>query len=109
MSVKPVPRVRMPVTAKQGEIIEVRTLISHDMENGQRKDAAGKVVPRRIINRFVASFEGAEIMSVDWHPGVSANPYQAFFIRATKSGTFVFTWMDDDGSIYKAEQKLTVV
>ena len=43
----PTPRVRMPATAKKGEIIEVKTLISHDMESGQRKDAEGKIVPQR--------------------------------------------------------------
>lgn len=108
MSVTPTPRIRMPNTAKKGEVIEVKTLISHEMESGQRRDASGKVVPRKIIKKFVATFNGKEIMSADWHPAISANPYYAFFVRATESGTFVFSWIDDDGSIYKAEQKITV-
>lgn len=104
----PTPRVRMPATAKAGEIIEVKTLISHEMESGQRKDAAGQVIPRKIIKEFKATFNGKEIMRVDWHAAISANPYQSFFVRVPESGTFVFTWTDDDGSVYKAEQKVTV-
>ena len=105
---KPTPRVRMPATAKAGEIIEVKTLISHEMETGQRKDPNGQLIPRKIINKFTVSFNGAEIMTADWGSAISANPYQSFFVRVPESGTFSFTWVDDDGSIYKAEQKVTV-
>lgn len=108
MAVTPTPRVRMPSTAKAGEAIEVKTLISHEMESGQRKDASGNIVPRKIIKAFKASFNGKEIMSIDLHPAISANPYLSFFVKATESGTFTFEWFDDDGSIYKSEQKITV-
>lgn len=104
----PKPRVRMPTTAKAGEIIEVKTLISHEMESGQRKDASGAVVPRKIIKQFIATFNGQELLRADWHPAVSANPYQSFFVRVPESGTFEFSWVDDDGSIYKSEHKITV-
>ena len=105
---KPTPRVRMPATAKAGEIIEVKTLISHEMESGQRKDATGQTIPRKIISKFTAAFNGKEILSSDWQPAISANPYQSFFVRVPETGTFTFTWVDDDGSVYKAEQKVTV-
>jgi len=104
----PTPRVRMPTTAKAGEVIEVKTLISHEMETGLRRDSAGKLVPRKIIKKFVASFNGKEIFSADWHSAVSANPYQAFFVKVPESGTFDFSWFDDDGSVYKSTQKVTV-
>ena len=108
MTVTPTPRVRMPATAKAGEVIEVKTLISHEMESGQRRDAAGKIIPRKIINKFTAKFNGKEIMSANWHGAISANPYQAFFVRVPETGTFEFSWLDDDGSIYKSEHKVTV-
>ncbi|HEX2841259.1 thiosulfate oxidation carrier complex protein SoxZ [Hyphomicrobium sp.] len=108
MTSKVTPRVRMPATAKTGEIIEVKTLISHEMESGQRKDAAGKIIPRHIINKFTATFNGQEILSADWHPAISANPYQSFSVRATQSGKFVFSWFDDDGSVYTSEHQITV-
>lgn len=102
------PRVRMPDTAKAGEVIQVKTLINHDMESGQRKDSSGKPIPQHIIKKFVATFNGKEIFSADWHPSIAANPYQSFYVKATESGTFEFSWIDDDGSVYKAEQKITV-
>ena len=105
---KPVPRIRMPATAKAGEVIEVKTLISHEMESGQRKDAVGQTVPRKIIKEFKATFNGQEIMRVDWHAAIAANPFQSFFVKVPETGTFVFTWTDDDGSVYTAEQKVTV-
>ena len=78
------------------------------METGQRKDAQGNTIPRKIIKQFKATFNGREILSADWHPAISANPYQSFFVRVPETGTFEFTWTDDDGSVYKAEQKVTV-
>ena len=104
----PTPRVRMPTQAKAGQVIEVKTLISHEMETGQRKDAEGKVIPRKIIKSFTAKFNGKEIFRSDWHPSVSANPYLSFFVRVPEEGTFEFAWLDDDGSIYKSEQKVTI-
>ena len=104
----PVPRVRVPAQAKAGDLIEIKTLISHDMESGQRKDAAGKVIPRQIINKFTAVFNGKTVFEADWHPAISANPYQSFFFKAKESGEFAFTWKDDNGSDYTATSKLTV-
>ena len=92
----------------QGEKTTVRVLVSHEMESGQRKDAAGQIIPRKIIKQFTAAFNGREILSTDWHPAISANPYQSFFVRVPETGTFTFKWVDDDGSVYTAEQKVTV-
>lgn len=108
MAVTPTPRVRMPTTAKAGEVLEVKSLISHEMESGQRKDKDGNTVPRKIIKQFTAYFNDKEIMRIDLHPAISANPFQAFYVKATETGTFRFEWLDDDGSVYKAEQKITV-
>jgi sulfur-oxidizing protein SoxZ len=108
MATKPTPRVRVPAQAKPGEMIEIKTLISHEMENGQRKDASGATVPRKIINKFTAAFNGKTVFEADWYPAISANPYQSFFFKAAESGEFTFTWKDDDGSDYVATNKLTV-
>lgn len=98
----PTPRVRAPASAKVNEIVEIKTLISHDMENGQRKDAEGKLVPRRIINRFEARYNGRLVFAADWHPSISPNPYQSFFLKVTESGDLDIAWTDDDGGVYKA-------
>ena len=104
----PTPRVRLPAIAKKGDIIEIKTLISHDMESGQRKDSAGVLVPRKIIKLFEAQFNGKPVFSADWHQSVSANPYQSFFAKVEESGTFDFAWTDDDGTVTKATAKITV-
>lgn len=108
MATKPNPRIRMPATARKGDVVEVRTLISHDMEPGFRRDHTGKVLPRKIINRFAVSFKGQEVLTADWHPAVSGDPFLAFWLRATETGTYVFTWRDDDGGIYRAEHTMKV-
>ena len=102
------PRVRLPQKARPGEIIEIRTLVSHQMETGQRVDGAGARIPRKIINRFTASFNGKTVFEADWQPAISANPYQSFSFRARESGEFRFVWRDDDGVEHNASATLTV-
>jgi sulfur-oxidizing protein SoxZ len=103
------PRVRLPESAKVGEIIEIKTLISHVMETGQRKEGDGKPIPRFIINSFTATFAGAEVFKADLHPGISANPYLAFHMRVPGPGEFEFTWTDDNGGKVSEKAKLNVV
>ncbi len=108
MAKKHVPRVRVPSSASAGEIIEIKTLISHDMETGQRKDKDGNPIPRKIINKFVCTFNGEEVFVADIHPAISANPYMAFFMKASESGTFRFEWHDDDGTVYDSSAEMQV-
>ncbi|MEQ8398389.1 thiosulfate oxidation carrier complex protein SoxZ [Thalassobaculum sp.] len=105
----PKPRVKVPQTANKGEVITIKTLISHEMESGQRKDKQGNPIPRKIINKFTCTFNGQPVFSCDIAPAISANPYMEFTAKVAESGTFVFTWMDDDGTAYTAENKITVV
>ena len=94
--------------AKVGDVIEIKTLISHVMETGQRKDADGKTIPRNIINSFKATFAGEEVFSAELHPGISANPYLSFFMKVPGPGEFEFTWVDDAGAKIVEKQKLNV-
>ncbi len=103
------PRVKVPKKAAPGEAITIKTLISHPMESGQRKDRkTGEVIPRKIINKFVASFNGETVFSADLEPSVSANPFIEFSVKLPESGTFRFEWTDDDGTVYETEKKVTV-
>ena len=105
----PKPRIRLSAKeAKKGDIIEIKTLISHPMESGQRKDREGKTIPRKIINKFTCDMNGKVIFSADLEPAVSANPYIQFKIKAVESGKLTFTWVDDDGSKYTASEELKV-
>jgi sulfur-oxidizing protein SoxZ len=104
----PKPRVKLPKTASKDEIVTLKTLISHDMESGQRKDSSGKIIPRKIINKFTCEFNGKPVFSCDIEPAVSANPYIEFTTKVPESGTFKFSWVDDDGSVYTDEQQIKV-
>ena len=103
------PRVRLPESAKVGDVIEVKTLISHVMETGQRKEGDGKPIPRFIINAFTATFAGAEVFKAELHPGISANPFLAFNMRVPGPGEFEFTWIDDNGVKVSEKARLNVV
>lgn len=107
MSVK--PRIKLDKKeAKKGDIIEVKALVSHVMETGQRKDRDGKVIPRKILNMFTCTVNGKEVFAADFEPAVSANPYIQFKFKAQESGPVVLTWIDDDGSKIVGEESITV-
>jgi sulfur-oxidizing protein SoxZ len=107
MAVK--PRMKLDKKeAKKGDIVEVKALVSHVMETGQRKNAKGEVIPRKILNKFVATVNGKEVFSADFEPAVSANPYIQFKFKAQESGPVVLTWIDDDGSKIVGEDKIMV-
>jgi sulfur-oxidizing protein SoxZ len=103
------PRVKVPKTATVGEVITIKTLISHPMESGQRKDKkTGELIPRKIINKFAASFEGEPVFMANIEPAVSANPYFQFSMKVPGPGTMRFEWTDDDGTVYDLEKKIKV-
>lgn len=103
-------RIKVPRTLKAGEPFQVKALISHKMESGQREDTrTGEKIPRFIINRLVARIDGDVVFAADWHPSVSANPYIAFYTTIEKDGTLELTWTDDAGEsvVQAAELKLS--
>src|SRR5678815_3749014 len=106
--VSPTPRVEVASSAAKDEIIQVRTLISHQMETGLRHDAEGKTIPRKIINSFSCRYNGAPVFSADLHEAVAANPYLEFHLRATESGRLEFLWVEDGGAVYALDSQLTV-
>ncbi|MFU8776170.1 MAG: thiosulfate oxidation carrier complex protein SoxZ [Roseovarius sp.] len=95
------PRVKVPKSAAAGEAISIKTLISHPMESGQRKDKEGNIIPRSIINRFTCEFNGQNVIDVTMEPAISTNPYIEFAAIVPEAGEFKFTWYDDDGSVYE--------
>ena len=94
-------RVKAPKSVKKGEVFKVKSLISHKMETGIRKNKkTGKKIPRLISNKFECTYNGNIVFSGDWHPAVSANPYTAFYAVAEKSGKLELSWTDDKGEIF---------
>ena len=102
------PRVKVPGSAAAGDVVTIKTLISHTMESGQRKDADGNLIPRSIINRFTCDFNGQNVIDVTLEPAISTNPYFEFDAKVDASGEFQFTWYDDDGSVYEDTKAIEV-
>jgi sulfur-oxidizing protein SoxZ len=90
-------RIKLPEKTAVGDVIEVRALINHVMETGNRKDANGQVIPRNIVNALTVTFGHVTVFKAEFGPGISSNPFVAFYMRVPGPGEFVFTWVDDAG------------
>jgi sulfur-oxidizing protein SoxZ len=88
-------RIRAQVT---GDKATVRVLMNHEMESGQRKDAAGKTVPAWFIQEVSASHNGKPVLTAQWGPSVAKNPFLQFNLKGAKAGDKVsVTWLDNRG------------
>jgi sulfur-oxidizing protein SoxZ len=100
--------INVPARARRGDIIEIKTLMSHIMETGYRRTAAGDLVPRDIITSFACRYNGVEIFRADLFPAIAANPFITFFTVATESGKFDFEWIGDKGFSETASASISV-
>jgi len=100
--------INVPAKAKRGDIIEIKTLMSHIMETGYRRTATGEIIPRDIITSFSCRYNGAEIFRADLFPATAANPFITFSTIATESGKFDFEWIGDNGFSETASASITV-
>jgi sulfur-oxidizing protein SoxZ len=100
--------INVPERAKRGEIIEIKTLVSHPMETGFRRTQLGAAIPRDIIRQFVCTYNGTEIFRADLHPAISANPFIVFSTIAIESGTLTFHWTGDNGFSVTESAKIDV-
>ena len=100
--------INVPKKAKNGDVIEIKALMSHEMETGYRRTTSGTLIPRDIITSFTCRFEGEEVFRADLFPGTAANPFISFFTVATKSGKFDFEWIGDNGFSETGSASITV-
>jgi sulfur-oxidizing protein SoxZ len=76
----------------------VRMLMTHEMESGQRKDASGKIIPAWFIREVSVQLNGKPVMTAQWGPAVSKNPFLQFTIKGAKAGDKVMvSWVDNRG------------
>ena len=81
-----------------GDKATVRVLMAHEMETGQRKDAAGKVIPGWFIQEVSAQHNGKLVLSAHWGPAVSKNPFMQFNVKGAKAGDKIsVSWVDNKG------------
>jgi sulfur-oxidizing protein SoxZ len=100
--------VNVPATARRGEIIEIKALISHPMESGYRVGFNGALLPRDIIQLFTCTYDGEEIFRAKLSPAIAANPFLSFFTVATESGNMEFRWSGDNGFAATASAAIAV-
>ena len=100
--------INLPAKAKRGEIVEIKTLVSHPMETGYRRDDNGNAIPREIIRRFTCTYNGVEVFRADLFPAISANPFISFFTVATESGVVAFNWTADNGETHTETATIAV-
>jgi len=87
---------RVRATEKDG-IVDVKILMKHDMESGQRKDAAGKVVPAWFINILNVKAQGKDVFNAQFGPAVSKDPFLNFKYKGSKGDKIVVSWVDTKG------------
>ena len=97
-----------PKTARRGEVVEIRALIQHPMETGQRWDGRGGLVGRDIVSRIECRYDGELVFAADLWPAIAANPMVSFFTVATASGTLSLKWTGDNGFEHSENVAITV-
>jgi sulfur-oxidizing protein SoxZ len=81
-----------------GDKATVRVLMSHEMETGQRKDSSGKTIPAHFISEVTATHNGTPVMTAQWGPSISKNPFLQFNVKGAKAGDkIVISWVDNKG------------
>jgi sulfur-oxidizing protein SoxZ len=100
--------IKVPARARRGEVIQIKTLVSHAMETGFRSTSLGEPIPRDIVNQFRCTYNGVEVFRAEIHPAIAANPYFAFTTVATESGTIEFHWLGDNGFAQSAKAAIEV-
>lgn len=101
-------RVKVPKKAEKGEIVTVKCLATHPMHSGRTEDKDGKIIPRKILNKFTCSFNGEMVFGCDLGTGISKNPFLVFSAKVEESGEFHFEWVEDGGEVYEKTAKITV-
>jgi sulfur-oxidizing protein SoxZ len=100
--------VNIPASAKPGEIVEIKLLISHPMETGFRPRSDGTLVPRDIITSVRCLYDGKTVLEVDLNPAISANPFLAFHLRVERSAEIALEWTDWAGDVHREARQITV-
>jgi sulfur-oxidizing protein SoxZ len=100
--------IHAPTTARKGEVVEIRTLIAHPMETGYRAGSDGRTLPRDIIRRFSCRYNNELVFSAELYPAIAANPYIAFHLVASASGTISLSWDGDNGFAQTESVNITV-
>jgi sulfur-oxidizing protein SoxZ len=82
----------------KGDVADVRILMMHPMETGQRKDERGNLVAPHFIQNVVVTHNGNVVFNADWSQAVSRNPFLGLRVKGAKTGDNIsVTWVDNKG------------
>jgi sulfur-oxidizing protein SoxZ len=95
-----------PASAPRGAVIEWRATIAHPMETGYRRGSDGGMLPRNLVRRIEARFEGDLFFSAELHAAIAANPFVAFWLRLPGSGTLSVRWIGDEGLAHEEQMAI---
>lgn len=101
-------RIAAPKSAKRGEIIELKSLIQHDMESGYRMSAQGEPIPMKILTKFECFYNKDVVFEAEFFRGMAANPFLTFYTTATVSGTLRFFYTEQTGATFEEQVEITV-
>lgn len=100
--------ITLPARVAGGATFEVRALLAHPMETGYRTGDDGVRLARDLARRFECRLDGELVFAADLYAAVSANPYLAFWLRATRAGTLTFAWQGDNGFAHTETRPLVI-
>lgn len=100
--------VKVPRTAKKGEVIRVMTKLNHPMESGWRRRQNGELVPKDLIGEFSCQLDGKEVFKARLDSGAAGNPFLSFFVQVNRSGRFRFVWSGQNGERYEKQAGIEV-
>jgi sulfur-oxidizing protein SoxZ len=90
-------------TMKDG-VADIRVLMNHPMETGQRKDSAGKVIPLHFIQNLTVKLNGRTVIEGQISQAISRNPVFSFRVKGAKPGDKIeISWLDNQGETNKTE------
>jgi sulfur-oxidizing protein SoxZ len=94
-------RIKVPDRITRGELITVNSIVSHPMDTGFFRDAAGEPIPAYFIKRVVVTYGGDEVAHFEWTSGISRDPVVSFTLKADKEAPLTMVWTDNKGATFK--------
>jgi sulfur-oxidizing protein SoxZ len=94
-------RIKVPERIRQGDLITVNSIVSHPMDTGFFRDAAGDPIPAYFIKQVVVTYGGEEVARFEWTSGISRDPVVSFQLRAQKEAPLTMVWTDNKGATFK--------
>lgn len=95
-------KIKIKAKAKEG-VVQVKSIMNHPMETGQRKDKKGEKIPAHYISEIIVTANDKEVLNANWGPSVSKNPYLSFSYKGEKGEAIKLTWKDNKGESESAE------